>query len=347
VPQARPTANATSCSWNPLDDLTPIALEPVDGVEITILVDNLTDVFMPDEGPAKRFPFTSSSAPRRAASTLEGREVVEQLRGEHGFSALVTLTAGGRTRRVLFDTGVSPDGLVHNMGFLELAPGDIEAVVLSHGHFDHTTGLDGFVRAVGRANVPVVIHPEFWSRRRLVLPGREPWELPSTSRSALEGNGFEIVEERQPSFLLDGCLLVTGEVDRTTEFERGFPLQEAFHHGVWEPDPLVLDDQALLLNVRDKGLVVLTGCGHSGIVNTLRYARRLTGIDRLYAAIGGFHLSGPIFEPLIPAVCEAFAEMTPEVIVATHCTGWRAIHKLAAAFPDAFIPSCVGTRFTL
>jgi 7,8-dihydropterin-6-yl-methyl-4-(beta-D-ribofuranosyl)aminobenzene 5'-phosphate synthase len=330
-----------------VNHVTPIALEAVDGVEITILVDNLTDVFMPDEGPAKRFPVTSPAAPRQAASTLEGRQVVEQLRGEHGFSALVTLTAGGRTRRVLFDTGVSPDGLVHNMGFLELAPGDVEAVVLSHGHFDHTTGLDGFVRAVGRTNVPVVIHPEFWSRRRLVLPGREPWEMPSTSRSALEGFGFEIVEERQPSFLLDGCLLVTGEVDRTTEFERGFPLQEAFKHGSWEPDPLVLDDQALLLNVRDKGLVVLTGCGHSGIVNTLRYAGRLTGIERLYAVIGGFHLSGPIFEPLIPAVCAAFAEMAPEVIVATHCTGWRAIQKLAATFPDAFIPSCVGTRFTL
>ncbi len=330
-----------------VNHLTPVALEPVDGVEITVLVDNLTDVFMPDEGPAVRFPLTSPAAPRLAASTLEGREVVEQLRGEHGFSALVALTAGGRTRRVLFDTGVSPDGLVHNMGFLELSPGDIEAVVLSHGHFDHTTGLDGFVRAVGRANVPVVIHPEFWSRRRLVLPGREPWELPSTSRSALEGFGFEIVEERQPSFLLDGCLLVTGEVDRTTEFERGFPLQEAFHHGSWEPDPLVLDDQALLLHVRDKGLVVLTGCGHSGIVNTLRYAQRLTGIDRLYAVIGGFHLSGPIFEPLIPAVCQAFAEMKPEVIVASHCTGWRAIQKLAATFPDASIPSCVGTRFTL
>lgn len=330
-----------------LDNARVIPLEPVESVEITILVDNLTDVFMPDQGPAKRFELTSPAAPRRPASTLEGREVVEQLKGEHGFSALVTLRAGGRTRRVLFDTGVSPDGLVHNMRFLELAPADIEAIVLSHGHYDHTTGLDGFVRAVGRANVPVVIHPEFWSRRRLVLPGRDPWELPSTSRSALEGSGFEIVEEQQPSFLLDGCLLVTGEVDRTTEFERGFPLQEAFRHGSWEPDPLVLDDQALLLNVKDKGLVVLTGCGHSGIVNTLRYAHKLTGIERLYAVIGGFHLSGPIFEPLIPAVCAAFAELAPDVIVATHCTGWRAIQTLAASFPDAFIPSCVGTRFTL
>ncbi len=167
-------------------------------------------------------------------------------------------------------------------------------------------------RAVGRANVPVVIHPEFWSRRRLVLPGREPWELPSTSRGALEGSGFQIVEERQPSFLFERSLLVTGEVDRTTDFERGFPLQEALRGGAWESDPLVLDDQALVLNIRDRGLVVITACGHAGVVNTVRYARRLTGLERVYAIIGGFHLSGPIFEPLIPAVIDAFGALRPD-----------------------------------
>jgi 7,8-dihydropterin-6-yl-methyl-4-(beta-D-ribofuranosyl)aminobenzene 5'-phosphate synthase len=325
----------------------PFRLEPVDSVAITILVDNLTDVFMPDEGPAVRFSFTAPNVPRRRAATLVGGEVVEQLRGEHGFSALVSFTKDDQEHRVLFDTGVSPDGLAHNLRFLEIAPDTIETIVLSHGHFDHTTGLDGFVRAVGRANVPVVIHPEFWSRRRLVLPGREPWELPSTSRGALEGSGFEIVEERQPSFLLERSLLVTGEIDRTTEFERGFPLQQALRGGEWQPDPLVLDDQAVLLEVRGKGLVVLTGCGHAGIVNTLRYAQRLTGSERLYAVAGGFHLSGPIFEPLIPSVIDAFRELDPGVIVPTHCTGFRAIQQLGAAFPDAFVPSCVGTRFEL
>jgi len=324
-----------------------IALDPVDAVTITTLVDNVTDVFMPDHGPAKRFPFTAPTVPWTPAATLVGGEVVEQLRGEHGFSALVEVRRGDRDHRVLFDAGVSPDGLVDNMRFLGCSPGDVEAIVLSHGHFDHTTGLDGFVRAVGRANLPVVIHPEFWSRRRLTLPGREPWELPSTSKPALEGAGFEIVEERRPSFLLEGSLLVTGEIDRTTPFEQGFPLQQAYRRGAWRPDPLVLDDQALVLTVRDKGLVVLTGCGHAGIVNTVRYARTLTGADRVYAIIGGFHLSGPMFEPLIPAVCEAFAELAPEVIYPTHCTGWRATHQLAATFPDAFVPSCVGTRLEL
>lgn len=324
-----------------------IPLEPVDAATITILVDNLTDVFMPDEGPARRFPFTAHHVPRARAATLEEGEVIEQLRGEHGFSALVTFAKGGHRHRVLFDAGVSPDGLAHNMRFLEIAPASVETVVLSHGHFDHTTGLDGFVRAVGRANIPLVIHPEFWSRRRLVFPGREPFELPSTSRAALEGAAFQIIEERRPSFLLERSLLVTGEVDRTTDFERGFPLQEALRPGGWEPDPLVLDDQALLLDVRDKGLVVLTGCGHAGVVNTVRYGRRLTGLERVYAIIGGFHLSGPMFEPLVPAVIDAFAALDPTLIVPTHCTGFRATQRLANAFPEKVIPSCVGTRFEL
>jgi 7,8-dihydropterin-6-yl-methyl-4-(beta-D-ribofuranosyl)aminobenzene 5'-phosphate synthase len=204
--------------------------------------------------------------------------------------------------------------------------------------------MDGLIGAVGRAGLPVLIHPEFWSRRRVALPAG-PVELPSTSRTALEGAGFEIVEQRQPSFLLDGTLLVTGEVDRTTDFERGHPLFEAYRDGHWQPDPLVLDDQALVANVRGKGLVVLTGCGHSGIVNILRYVRKLTGEPRIHAVIGGFHLSGPLFEKIIPPTVGALAELAPDYLVPCHCTGWRAIHALAARFPDAFIQNSVGTRF--
>ena len=193
--------------------------------------------------------------------------------------------------------------------------------------------------------MPVLIHPEFWTRRRVAFPGREPFELPTTSKSALEGAGFDIVEQRQPSFLLDGSLLVTGEVDRTTEFERGFQGHEAHRHGEWQPDPLILDDQALVAKVRGHGLVVLTGCGHSGIVNILRYVRKLTGEDRLHAVLGGFHLSGPGFEPIIGPTCDALAEFAADYLVPAHCTGWRATHAIAARFPEAFIQNCVGTRF--
>ena len=270
-----------------------VPLEPVDQVTVTTLVDNVTDLLAVDTGPARR-PFTGDAV--RGPSTLfEDGWTYEGLIAEHGFSVLLTVVRGGAEHRVLFDAGLSPDALVTNMRRLGLDPRGVEVIVLSHGHSDHTTGLDGFIRAVGRSSLPVLIHPEFWNRRRLMIPGRDPVELPTTSRRALEGAGFTIIEERQPSFLLGGSVLIAGEVDRTSGFEPGFPPQQALRGGRWEPDPLVLDDQALILHVRDKGLVVvLTGCGHAGIVNITRYARRLTGIDRVYAVLGGFHRRDPV-----------------------------------------------------
>jgi 7,8-dihydropterin-6-yl-methyl-4-(beta-D-ribofuranosyl)aminobenzene 5'-phosphate synthase len=274
-------------------------------------------------------------------------EVPDGLVAEHGFSALITVTKAGRAHRLLFDAGTSPDGVVENMRRLDIDPASIEAIVCSHGHFDHTTGLAGLIRALGRANMPVLIHPDFWRRRRILLPGREPQEIPATSRRALAGAGFEIIEERDPSFLFERSVLVTGEVARTTGYEPGFPPQQAWLGGGWQPDPLVLDDQAVIVNVAGKGLLVATGCGHAGVVNIARYARRLTGDQPLYALLGGFHLNGPLFEPLIPRVLDDLEAMNPGVLVPAHCTGWRAQHAMSARFPAAFVPNTVGTSFYL
>jgi 7,8-dihydropterin-6-yl-methyl-4-(beta-D-ribofuranosyl)aminobenzene 5'-phosphate synthase len=273
--------------------------------------------------------------------------VPDALIAEPGFSALVRVAKGGRERRILFDTGVSPYGMVENMRRLGLDPRDVEVLVLSHGHWDHVTGVEGLARALGRTGMPVTIHPEFWSRRRIRFPGLDPAELPSTSRSALEGLGFDIVEDRRPSFLLDGSVLITGEVDRTTPFETGFQGHDALRDGDWQPDPLILDDQALVVALRDRGLVVLSGCGHAGIVNTVRYAQRLTGEQDVAAIVGGFHLSGPMFEPIIEPTVQALGALEPALLVPAHCTGWKAVHRLATRFPDAFVPSAVGTTIEL
>jgi 7,8-dihydropterin-6-yl-methyl-4-(beta-D-ribofuranosyl)aminobenzene 5'-phosphate synthase len=331
-----------------LHDVEPaveIDLEPVDSVVVTTLMDNVTDMLMPDLGPARRI--TIGSGPRRPSTTMVGGLTPSPLIAEHGFSVLVTVAKSGTEHRFLFDTGASPDGVLRNMSFLDIDPGSIEAVVCSHGHFDHTAGLDGLVRSLGQVNMPVLIHPHFWRRRRLVLPGRDPLEIPTTSRRALEDAGFDIIEERQPSFLFGRSVLITGEVARTSGYEPGFPPQQAMLDGGWQPDPLVLDDQALIVNLRGRGLVVITGCGHAGVVNIARYASRLCHGEPLYALLGGFHLNGPAFEPLIPRVLADLAELKPGVLVPAHCTGWRAQHALAAKFPDAFIPNSVGTSFTL
>jgi 7,8-dihydropterin-6-yl-methyl-4-(beta-D-ribofuranosyl)aminobenzene 5'-phosphate synthase len=206
--------------------------------------------------------------------------------------------------------------------------------------------MEGVARALGRRNLPVLIHPEFWTRRRIRFPGLDPAELPSTSRPALEGAGFEIVEERRPSFLLDGSVLITGEVDRTTEFETGFKGHEALRDG-WQPDPLILDDQALAIRVRDRGILVVSGCGHAGIVNTVRYVQKLTGERKVAGVLGGFHLSGPMFEAIIPPTVAAFEEFAPALLMPAHCTGWKAVHQLAARFPNAFVQSAVGTTLEL
>jgi 7,8-dihydropterin-6-yl-methyl-4-(beta-D-ribofuranosyl)aminobenzene 5'-phosphate synthase len=324
-----------------------IPLEPVDSVAITTLVDNYVDALLLDQGPAKRPGFPTAETPRLNASVLEEGSTADAPLAEHGFSVQVAFTKGESVHRVIFDTGLTPAGLVENARRLSLDLKDTEAIVLSHGHFDHTTGLDGLVGTLGRAGLPVYLHPEAWSRRRVVVPGREPFELPTPSRSAIRGAGFEIIEEEQPSFLFGGSLLITGEVDRTTDFEKGFPIHQSRRNGDWEPDPLILDDQAAILNVRDKGLVVITGCGHAGIVNIVRYARKLTGVEQVYAVLGGFHLNGPLFEPIIANVLDSLAELAPQVIVPAHCTGWKAVHALAGRFPDAFIQNSVGTRFEL
>jgi 7,8-dihydropterin-6-yl-methyl-4-(beta-D-ribofuranosyl)aminobenzene 5'-phosphate synthase len=324
-----------------------IPLEPVESVKITTICDNFIDLWLADEGPAHRLLGRRSELLAVGADTLEEGKVIDFPSAEHGFSAHVELTKAGHTHRLLFDAGITPQGCAENLARLGLSPRDLEVIVCSHGHFDHTTGLSGLIDVLGRANLPVLIHPEFWARRRLAFPGGEPMEIPTTSRRALEGGGFTIVENRQPSFLFERSALVTGEVDRTTPFETGFAIHQAYRGGAWQPDPFILDDQALIISVAGKGLVILTGCGHAGIVNICRYARRLTGIDRIYAIVGGFHLSGPLFEPIIGATCDALTDLAPEVIVPSHCTGWKATHALAARLPDAFIHNSVGTIFDL
>jgi 7,8-dihydropterin-6-yl-methyl-4-(beta-D-ribofuranosyl)aminobenzene 5'-phosphate synthase len=325
-----------------------IELTPVDGVHVTTLVDNSSDVLLADEGLVRRWGPAGSAGPLPIVPSelsTDGK-TFDTLRAEHGFSALIEVQAGGGSRRVLFDAGVTPDGLIANLDRLALSPDTFEAIVLSHGHFDHIMGLEGLAQRLGSRNLPVLLHPDFWTRRRVAIPGRE-LELPVPSRGAIEGIGFTVIEDRRPSFLLDGCLLVTGEVDRTTDFEKGFPIHQAWRDGDWRPDPLIHDDQAAVLHVRDKGLVVLSGCGHAGIVNIVRHAKRLTGVDRVYAVLGGFHLTGGLFESIIPQTVAALAAESPRVVVPAHCTGWKAQLALASGLPDAFTPNAVGSRFEL
>ena len=138
----------------------PVTLVPVDAVTLTTLVDNSTDLLLADQGPVHRHGLLAATAASRlATNVLDTGETYDIPLAEHGFSMLVTVTRDGHDHHLLFDAGMTPDGLSDNMRRLGLSPFDIELIVLSHGHSDHVTGLDGFVRAVGPSNLPLVVHP--------------------------------------------------------------------------------------------------------------------------------------------------------------------------------------------
>ncbi len=311
------------------------ALPAVDAVQIKLIMDNAIDLLMAGSDVARRLPLGPNPFER------------PQPIAEHGYSALIQVRQGAKTGTVLFDTGVSRTGILYNMDAMEINAQDIQAIILSHGHADHAMGLPGLIDRLGTRSLPLVLHPDAYLERRLVLPNGETLAIPPPKRSDLQRENVVIVEEVGPSMLVDGMVLVSGEVTRTTPFETGFSVHQAKRHGAWEPDPLIMDDQCALINVRDKGLVIVTGCGHAGIINIIRNARALTGIDAVYAVIGGFHLTGALFESRIPATIDALLAIEPRYIMPGHCTGWAATHQIARAMPQAFIANSVGTTLLL
>lgn len=310
-----------------------VGLVPVDGVEVTIVMDNSIDILAASTEEAARPPWRWDWS--------EG----DQLRAEHGYSLAVTVHRNGASDTVLYDAGLTRDSTVHNLDILGIDPKDIRAIVLSHGHADHHGGLEGLYGRVGARSMPLVLHPHAWRERKVVFPNGEEIRLPPPSHQDLDREGWQIVEEMGPSLLLDESVLVTGQVERTTDFETGFPLQMNQAKEGWEPDTWIWDDQAVVVNVRGRGLVVLSSCSHSGVINVLHHARRITGVETIHGFIGGLHLTGGLFEPIIGRTVDAITALSPDVVVPGHCTGWKALNAAANALPDAFSSSNVGTTF--
>ena len=320
--------------------VTPVE---VDEVRVTTIVDNSVDILMASTEVAERYLMGPRWLP-----VMAGRENPFERQpaiAEHGFSALIRVKRSATASTVLFDTGVSKNGLLHNLDALEISTSDLQAIILSHGHADHAMGLPGLVDRLGARSMPLVLHPGAYLDRKIVLPNGLELQLPAPKKADFQREYIEVIKETGPSMLVDDGILVSGEVTRRTEFEAGFPIHYVKRDGDWEPDPLIMDDQCAIMNVRGQGLVIVTGCGHAGIINITRNAQALTGIESVCAVIGGFHLTGGLFEPIIPATVTALKEIGPRYIVPGHCTGWTATHRIAREMPEAFLQNSVGTEF--
>ena len=313
-----------------------VSLKPVDKVTITTLMDNYVDLLLQDTERAAR-------PPRSKGSEVPTNTLV----AEHGLAQLVKVYEKNTTHAILFDTGYTPSGVLHNADLLGIDLERIEAIVLSHGHMDHTGSLYPLLEHLGRP-VPVVAHPDaFHTPRYINFKDGRKLRFPCTlKKNDLARCSAEILESQNPTLLAGGAVLVTGEVERTTSFEQGLPNATIERNGKEEKD-LIRDDQALVILLKGRGLVIVSGCAHAGIVNTVLHAGKITGVHEIHAVIGGFHLSGPVFEPILEPTVEALKEMNPRMIVPMHCTGWKAIQRFAEAFPDAFVLNSVGTTYTL
>jgi 7,8-dihydropterin-6-yl-methyl-4-(beta-D-ribofuranosyl)aminobenzene 5'-phosphate synthase len=308
-------------------------LRPVDRVEVTVLVDLTVDILLPSAGPVLRPPLAGEWSSR------------DQLRAEHGYALLVQTWIGAETHTAIYDAGLSPTTFLWNCDVLEVRPDHVEAILLSHGHADHHGGLENVFRRFGRAGLPIVLHPDARLDRRVVFPTGTVAHMPPPAVNDLEREGARVLDEAGPSLWGADTMLLSGQVERVTPYERGFPLQQKRVGDGWEPDTWIWDDQNLTVHVRDRGLVVMSACSHAGAVNVLRQARRLTGVDPVHAFIGGMHLTGGLFETIIGPTLDDLAAIAPDHVVPGHCTGFRALAEIVTRFPERYLASSVGSRF--
>lgn len=313
-----------------------VTLLPVETVDVTVVVDNDAGIILPDTAIVKRPPLRYDWFRHN------------QLRAEPGYALLVTVARGGRRASMLYDAGLGRDTTVHNLDVLEIQVDDVQTLALSHGHIGHHGGLEQVLRRIGRPDIQLVLHPDVWLERRVILATGEEVLLPPPRYQDLQRVGASIVEERSPTLLLNGTLLTTGQIERVTDFEQGMAGHQArAASGDWKPDPWIWDDQAVVCHLNERGLVVLSTCSHAGIINTVDYARRLTGVNTVFALIGGLHLSGADFASNILPTIAALRAIAPVVLMPGHCTGWQVIHQLAREFSDAYVQSSVGTQLHL
>jgi 7,8-dihydropterin-6-yl-methyl-4-(beta-D-ribofuranosyl)aminobenzene 5'-phosphate synthase len=311
---------------------------------VTVLVDNQADLLLGSTDTVIRY-------------------MKEPLLAEHGFAALVDLNGG--EVRILWDAGISRIALLENMRRMKIDPASINKIVLSHGHADHTASVGEVLRAmdlrpkpkeweagvpsaemhrrVAGQRVPLIVHPAAFRERWVIRKnGTKYGPFPPPPRKEWEAIGAEMVLSEVPYELGPGCWS-TGYIPRTSFEQSGTSIVWYPEGDEFKPDD-VEDDQAIIINVRGKGLVIVSGCAHAGIVNTVTYAKKISGVEKVCSVLGGFHLA----EAKDEAIERTLAEMKTyrlTMVVPSHCTGFEATCEFARQMPGEFVVGAVGTTY--
>jgi 7,8-dihydropterin-6-yl-methyl-4-(beta-D-ribofuranosyl)aminobenzene 5'-phosphate synthase len=320
----------------------------VDRLEVLVLVDNATDSL--STNPTNVIPEWTGLLTGGRLRMIAGQNICC---AHHGLSLLIRAHIGSETRTLLFDAGPEGATFLRNTEILGVDFGAIEAVALSHGHWDHAGGLVAAIETIAKARsegrVDCFAHPGMFVERALQLPSGEYLVFESVPKpERLTKAGARIVATGEPQVAGGGAFYLSGEIPRLTTYEVGLPghVRRSDDGQGWEPDPLIMDERYLSVHVKDKGQVVFSACSHAGVINVLNHARSAFSQVPLYGVMGGLHLSG-ITEKIIPETINDLKQFDLKLLAPGHCTGWRALTAMANVFGDELVPSAVGKRYLI
>ncbi len=311
-----------------------VKIPEADKITVTVVTDNLCDTL--------RFDYKIAKRPGSGRNPLD---VI--LHAEHGLAYHIETVVDGKAHSCLFDFGSDPRGVAHNLEVLKIDLGKVEALGTSHDHFDHNAALVEILKAKRlefSKGIPFYVGEQFFVGTYSKTPNGSVVKLNVLKRDEIEGLGFKIVETKAPTPIIPGAYL-SGRIEQVTDYEKIPPMFIAKNGDEFVPETFA-GEQAVVLNAKGKGLVVVSSCAHRGIINTVRRAQALSGIEKVYAVIGGCHLINAKPEVILKTVADMKA-INPDYIVPTHCTGFEAITTFAREMPNQFILNTAGTRYII